>query len=166
MRPTAPKDGALPPLAEGQTLSLKELEPKQHFTQPPPRFTEASLVRELEEKGIGRPSTYASILSTLQDKDYVVKLGQTPFVPLASGHGGDRSFGGELPQGSWKWTSRPVWRRSLDRVEEGREDWRQLLKDFYGPFFPGPGGRPRLRCARSRARGCPPISNAPSAASP
>src|SRR5437588_751703 len=63
----------LPPLAEGQKLELVQLIPEQHFTQPPPRFTEASLVKELEEKGIGRPSTYAAILSTIQDKEYVEK---------------------------------------------------------------------------------------------
>src|SRR5439155_1212276 len=63
----------LPPLESGQTLELIDLIPEQHFTQPPPRFTEASLVKELEEKGIGRPSTYAAILSTIQDKEYVEK---------------------------------------------------------------------------------------------
>src|SRR5277367_6472784 len=65
--------GALPPLAEGDLLSLRQLLPEQHFTQPPPRFTEASLVKELEEQGIGRPSTYAAILSVIQDKQYVEK---------------------------------------------------------------------------------------------
>src|SRR2546428_6085794 len=64
---------ALPPFAEGDRLKLTKLDPKQHFTQPPPRFTEASLVKELEENGIGRPSTYATILSTIQTRDYVEK---------------------------------------------------------------------------------------------
>src|SRR5436309_13663155 len=63
----------LPPLTEGQRLDLVQLLPEQHFTQPPPRFNEASLVKELEEDGIGRPSTYAAILSTIQDKEYVEK---------------------------------------------------------------------------------------------
>src|SRR5438132_12294700 len=63
----------LPPLEAGQALELIDLLAEQHFTQPPPRFTEASLVKELEEKGIGRPSTYAAILSTIQDKEYVEK---------------------------------------------------------------------------------------------
>ena len=62
----------LPPLEKGQELKLLNLDPKQHFTQPPPRFTEAALVKELEEDGIGRPSTYASILATLQNREYAV----------------------------------------------------------------------------------------------
>src|SRR6202040_3377646 len=65
--------GMLPPLAEGDRLELKALRPEQKFTQPPPRFTEATLVRELEENGIGRPSTYASIIGVLQDREYVNK---------------------------------------------------------------------------------------------
>ena len=64
----------LPPLAEGDRLELKALRPEQKFTQPPPRFTEATLVKELEENGIGRPSTYASIIGVLQDRDYVNKI--------------------------------------------------------------------------------------------
>src|SRR5439155_13696539 len=64
---------ALPDVKEGETLQLLEIKPEQHFTQPPPRFSEASLVKELEEKGIGRPSTYAAILSTIQDRGYVEK---------------------------------------------------------------------------------------------
>src|SRR5438046_1257043 len=74
----------LPPLEEGQRLELVELIPEQHFTQPPPRFTEASLVKELEEKGIGRPSTYAAILSTIQDKEYVEKK-ENRFYPTDLG---------------------------------------------------------------------------------
>ena len=66
--------GVLPPLAEGDRLELKALRPEQKFTQPPPRFTEATLVKELEENGIGRPSTYASIIGVLQDRDYVNKI--------------------------------------------------------------------------------------------
>ena len=65
--------GVLPPLAEGDRLELKALRPEQKFTQPPPRFSEATLVKELEENGIGRPSTYASIIGVLQDRDYVNK---------------------------------------------------------------------------------------------
>ena len=76
--PTAPEDveaevSGMPPLEVGQRLGLVRLEPKQHFTQPPPRYTEASLVKELEEKGIGRPSTYAQILTTIQKREYVQK---------------------------------------------------------------------------------------------
>jgi len=90
-RPAAPGDaeddgtpGVLPPLQEGQRLELKALRPDQRFTQPPPRYTEATLVKELEENGIGRPSTYASILGTIQDRDYVEKL-QGKFRPTSLG---------------------------------------------------------------------------------
>ena len=73
-------EGMLPPLEEAQELDLMDLIPEQHFTQPPPRFTEASLVKALEEYGIGRPSTYASIISILQDREYV-KLIKKRFHP-------------------------------------------------------------------------------------
>src|SRR5207249_577088 len=66
-------EGQLPPLAEGDVLRLLELVPEQHFTQPPPRFTQATLIKELEENGIGRPSTYASIVGTILNKEYVVE---------------------------------------------------------------------------------------------
>ncbi|PYT11027.1 MAG: type I DNA topoisomerase [Acidobacteria bacterium] len=86
--PDAPEEDetarALPPLTEGERLKLQKLDPKQHFTQPPPRFTEASLVKELEENGIGRPSTYATILATLQTRDYVEK-NEGKFVPTELG---------------------------------------------------------------------------------
>src|SRR5437016_7738509 len=74
----------LPPLEAGQTLTLRELKPKQNFTEPPPRYNEASLVKELEERGIGRPSTYSAILSTIQERQYVQKLGGK-FVPTEIG---------------------------------------------------------------------------------
>src|SRR5205085_3027678 len=70
----APQTGVLPVLTEGQQLELRELKPEQKFTQPPPRFNEGSLVKALEENGIGRPSTYASIISVLQARDYVNKV--------------------------------------------------------------------------------------------
>ncbi|MFQ5742953.1 MAG: type I DNA topoisomerase, partial [Acidobacteriota bacterium] len=81
---SAEKEGELPPLREGQTLDCPELTPKQHFTQPPPRFSEASLVRELERNGIGRPSTYAEILSKLRNRDYV-KVEERRFLPTELG---------------------------------------------------------------------------------
>lgn len=77
----------MPPLKAGQTLTLDKLEKEQKFTQPPARYSEASLVRELEELGIGRPSTYAAIISTLQDRDYV-HLAERHFVPTGPGPGG------------------------------------------------------------------------------
>ena len=84
---------ALPPLTEGERLKLQKLDPKQHFTQPPPRFTEASLVKEMEENGIGRPSTYATILATLQTRDYVEKVEVRPDGARSDG---DRSPGPAL----------------------------------------------------------------------
>src|SRR5438045_9455132 len=76
--------GVLPPLAEGDRLELRTLRPEQKFTQPPPRFTEATLVKELEENGIGRPSTYASIIGVLQDREYASKT-EGKFKPTALG---------------------------------------------------------------------------------
>ena len=122
----------LPPLQEGQVLTLKKLDPRQHFTQPPPRFTEASLVKELEENGIGRPSTYATILSTLQNREYVEKL-EGKFVPSELGltvtdllvaHFGDIVDVG--------YTARME--EELDEIEEGRLDYVDALKGFNKQF--------------------------------
>lgn len=122
----------LPLLKEGEKLDLKKLEPHQHFTQPPPRFTEASLVKELEEKGIGRPSTYASILSTIQDKEYATKI-EKRFHPTDLGKIVNdllvKSFPTILDVG---FTAQME--NELDEVEEGRLKWVKALNDFYGPF--------------------------------
>ena len=85
----------LPPLEVGQKLTLKELKPEQHFTEPPPRFNEASLVKELEERGIGRPSTYSTILSTIQERQYVTE-DRRQVHPDRNWAGRDRSAGQEL----------------------------------------------------------------------
>ncbi len=79
----------LPPVAEGEELSFKAIRPEQHFTEPPPRYNEATLVKKLEADGVGRPSTYASILSTIQEREYVKKEGGQVQAHRA-GHGGDR----------------------------------------------------------------------------
>jgi DNA topoisomerase-1 len=122
----------LPPLEVGMQLLLKKLDPKQHFTQPPPRFTEASLVKELEENGIGRPSTYATILATLQNREYVEKT-EGKFVPSELGltvtdllvsH-----FGGIVDVG---YTAKME--EELDEIEEGRLDYVAALKDFNKQF--------------------------------
>src|SRR5690606_2884560 len=76
---------ALPVLAEGETLQLRDLLPEQHFTQPPPRFSQATLIKELEEKGIGRPSTYAAIISTILAKEYVAEDKQRRLRPTGLG---------------------------------------------------------------------------------
>jgi DNA topoisomerase-1 len=122
----------LPPLTEGVELLLKELIPKQHFTQPPPRFTEATLVRELEENGIGRPSTYASIISTLRDKEYVQsRRGQ--FSPTELGFLVNDLLVDNFPRIiDIEFTA--GMENDLDEIEEGKTDWTEILKRFYTPF--------------------------------
>ena len=126
------EDRRLPPLKEGQALDLKTLLPRQHFTQPPPRFTEATLVKELEENGIGRPSTYASILSTIQDRDYVEK-DKGRFFPTELGFLVNelmvQSFGDIVDVG---YTARME--GELDEIEEGRLNWIDALREFQGKF--------------------------------
>jgi DNA topoisomerase-1 len=124
--------GSLPDIHEGETLRLLSCLPEQHFTQPPPRFSEATLVRELEEKGIGRPSTYATILSTVQDRGYVEKkegrLGPTELGVVVNG-----LLVKSFPEiVSTDFTAQME--EQLDEVEEGAVDWVKLLRDFYGPF--------------------------------
>lgn len=122
----------LPELAEGEKLKLHKLAPNQHFTQPPPRFTEASLVKELEEQGIGRPSTYASIMSTIQDKDYVEKK-EKKFHPTQLGEVVNELLVKNFPEIlDVKFTAQME--EELDDVEEGKLKWDAALKDFYGPF--------------------------------
>jgi len=122
----------LPALEAGQKLVLKALKPEQHFTEPPPRYNEASLVKELEERGIGRPSTYSAILSTIQERQYVQKLGGK-FSPTEIGlvvtdllvenfrDIFDIEYTAKLEQ-------------QLDEVEEGKEKWTDALGDFYKRF--------------------------------
>ena len=125
----------LPSLDGVKTLELDKLDPEQHFTQPPPRFNEASLVKELEERGIGRPSTYASIINTIQDREYVVKHGGSRgrFYPTEIGvvvcdllvknfpYIFDTAYTAKLES-------------ELDDIEEGSEKWTDLLNGFYGYF--------------------------------
>ncbi len=122
----------LPPLEAGQKLTLVALLPEQHFTQPPPRFTEASLVKELEEKGIGRPSTYAAILSTIQDKEYVEKK-EGRFFPTDLGKIVTELLLSAFPVVmDVQFTAKME--GELDEVEEGKADWVKVLRDFYTPF--------------------------------
>ena len=130
----AKADGSkqLPPLSEGEILKLLELKPEQHFTQPPPRFTEASLVKELEEKGIGRPSTYASILSVLQDREYVNKT-EKKFVPTELGFlVTDLLMGSFADIMATEYTARME--ELLDEIEEGRANYLTTIDDFYKKF--------------------------------
>jgi DNA topoisomerase-1 len=122
----------LPPVREGEQLHLRTVTPEQHFTQPPPRYTEASLVKKLEELGIGRPSTYASILSVLQDRNYV-RLENRRFIPEDRGrvvtaflaaffrHYVEYDFTAELET-------------LLDDISAGRANWKQVLGDFWRDF--------------------------------
>lgn len=126
------KQQSLPPLAEGDRLSLLEIIPKQHFTQPPPRFSEASLVKELEENGIGRPSTYATILSTIRDKGYV-ELIKGYFHPSELGFIVNDLLVANFPEiFDVEFTARME--DNLDRVETAEMDALSVLNSFYGPF--------------------------------
>ncbi|HTS58350.1 MAG TPA: type I DNA topoisomerase [Terriglobales bacterium] len=122
----------LPPLEAGQKLTLRELKAEQHFTEPPPRYNEASLVKELEERGIGRPSTYATILSTIQERQYVQKLGGK-FVPTEIGLVvTDLLVDNFRDIFDVQYTARLE--EELDEIEEGKEKWTDALAEFYKKF--------------------------------
>jgi DNA topoisomerase-1 len=122
----------LPGLKEGETLRLLSLQPKQHFTQPPPRYTEATLVKALEEKGIGRPSTYAAILSTIQDRKYVQRI-EGRFSPTELGMIVNdylvEKFAELL---DFNFTAKME--NELDSIEEGKMKWVKVISDFFKPF--------------------------------
>ena len=122
----------LPPLEPGQKLTLRELKPEQHFTEPPPRYNEASLVKELEERGIGRPSTYSAILSTIQERQYVQKLGGK-FSPTEIGLVvTDLLVENFRDIFDVEYTARLE--EELDEIEEGKETWTDALAGFYKRF--------------------------------
>ena len=122
----------LPPLEAGQKLTLKELKPEQHFTEPPPRYNEASLVKELEERGIGRPSTYATILSTIQERQYATKIGGK-FTPTEIGLVvTDLLVENFKDIFDFQYTARLE--EELDEIEEGKETWTDTLAEFYKKF--------------------------------
>src|SRR6184192_2420819 len=123
----------LPLLGKSETLTLNKIDPEQHFTEPPPRFTEATLVKALEEKGIGRPSTYAAIMTTIQDREYVEKK-ESRFHPTALG----KTVNDVLIQGGFDdlfnetYTARME--EELDEIEEGKLKWTDALSEFYDKF--------------------------------
>jgi DNA topoisomerase I len=122
----------IPPLAVGDRVEVRQITPNQHFTEPPPRFSEASLVKELERLGIGRPSTYAQIISTLTAREYV-RLEQRRFLPTELGETVERIMVESFPSiFNVEFTSEME--TELDKIEEGELGWQQVLQDFYGPF--------------------------------
>jgi DNA topoisomerase I len=122
----------LPELSEGEPLDCRKLEPKQHFTEPPPRYTEAALVKALEDNGIGRPSTYSTIVETIQARGYVTQQ-ERRFVPTPIGTAVNDLLVEHFPKiVNLDFTARME--GDLDRIAEGHEDWIALLRRFYGPF--------------------------------
>jgi len=130
-----PGDGdekMLPPLREGEQITLNKIRPEQHFTEPPPRYSEASLVKSLEEHGIGRPSTYASIISTLQDREYV-EMDKKRFIPTDVGRVVNKFLTNYFTQYvDYDFTARLE--DELDAVSRGEEEWIPLLEKFWQPF--------------------------------
>ncbi|HEY3490978.1 MAG TPA: type I DNA topoisomerase [Candidatus Deferrimicrobiaceae bacterium] len=125
-------DTLLPALTEGEKLALAELLPAQHFTQPPPRFSESSLIKELEEQGIGRPSTYASIVKTIKDRHYA-KLEEGRFRPTELGNVVTDLLEASFPR-VMEVAFTAQMEEELDQVEDGEREFRQTLDDFYQPF--------------------------------
>ncbi|MEP6901579.1 MAG: type I DNA topoisomerase, partial [Actinomycetota bacterium] len=138
-RDEAPKEGEdedaelnLPKVEKGEQLKLNSLTPEQHFTEPPPRFTEATLVKALEEQGIGRPSTYAAIMTTIQDREYVERL-DGRFHPTGLGTTvNDVLVAGFGDIFNPTYTARME--EQLDEIEEGKINWRDALREFYDKF--------------------------------
>ena len=126
------KEGTLPPLVEGQGLTLEAYTPLQHFTQPPARYTDATLIRAMEQNGIGRPSTYAAIIATIQDREYVIKtdkkLSPTKLGEVVNGLMMDR-FPNII---SVEFTA--DMEKQLDQVEAGQRRWKSVLEEFYTGF--------------------------------
>ncbi|MDA1081465.1 MAG: type I DNA topoisomerase [Gemmatimonadetes bacterium] len=123
---------ALPAIEPGEHAPVVAVTPAQHFTQPPPRFSEASLVKELERLGIGRPSTYASIISTLTDRHYA-ELEQRRFFPTAMGESVEKVMVKQFPN-EFNVGFTAGMEAELDKVEEGKLGWQSVLKEFWGPF--------------------------------
>lgn len=130
--PAAETITSLPELSKGEEVKLKQLDPKQHFTQPPPRFSEASLVKTLEDLGIGRPSTYATTVATIIDRKYVERV-QKNLVPTKLGKAVNallvEHFGNIVDV---RFTANME--QQLDEIEDDKVDWHGMLKDFYKPF--------------------------------
>ncbi|HIP80849.1 MAG TPA: DNA topoisomerase I subunit omega, partial [Leucothrix mucor] len=122
----------LPDLKQGEALNLVELDPQQHFTKPPPRYTEASLVKELEKRGIGRPSTYASIISTIQDRGYV-KVDSRRFFAEKMGEIVTKRLVGSFEE-LMNFDFTAEMEKELDEIADGKLQWKDVLDDFYKNF--------------------------------
>jgi len=123
----------IPPLERGDLVEAREIVPSQHFTEPPPRFSEASLVKELERLGIGRPSTYSAIISTLAAREYV-RLETRRFFPTPLGETVEQVMVSKFPD-IFNVGFTAEMEEELDKVEEGELGWQRVLQDFYGPFI-------------------------------
>ncbi|HYF49413.1 MAG TPA: type I DNA topoisomerase [Planctomycetota bacterium] len=137
-KPAKKKTGSqlLPPMKVGDKPELQSITPEEHFTQPPPRYTEASLIKKLEREGIGRPSTYASIISTIQERGYVQKLGtggRGSLMATPLGRVVTERLEGHFPTIMELGFTRDM-ELELDKIEETHLDWKQVIKEFYGPF--------------------------------
>lgn len=126
------QDSALPRLESGESLTLAGLTPRQHFTEPPPRYTEGTLVKELEDNGIGRPSTYATIVSTILARDYVER-DRGKLRPTELGATVSRLLVNVFPE-VFNVDFTAMMETELDRVETGEFEWSRVVQDFYGPF--------------------------------
>ncbi|MBW1815908.1 MAG: type I DNA topoisomerase [Deltaproteobacteria bacterium] len=126
------EDAQLPPLEKGQRLDLVKLEPAQHFTQPPPRYSEATLIKALEENGIGRPSTYAAILSNISNREYVV-LEKKRFKPTELGFLVTDLLVGSFPD-VMNTAFTAQMESNLDKIERGQVAWTRVMGDFYNAF--------------------------------
>jgi DNA topoisomerase I len=126
-------DGVLPDLQKGDALKLLSMDPRQHFTQPPPRFTQASLIKELDENGIGRPSTYAAIISNILDREYVSQNESRQLVPTDLGFLVTDLLVESFPDIlNVEFTA--GMEDELDKIEDGKEKWTKTMKRFYTPF--------------------------------
>jgi len=156
-------DRILPAMSEGQTLELVELTPEQHFTEPPPRYSEASLVKALEEFGIGRPSTYASIISTLQNREYV-EMDKRRFIPTDIGRIVNRFLTDHFNRYvDFDFTARLE--DELDAIARGEKEWVPLMERFWQPFVDTVKDKEvsvtRAEAAQSREIGIDPKSGKP-----
>ncbi|HOX31432.1 MAG TPA: type I DNA topoisomerase [Spirochaetales bacterium] len=141
-------EGLLPEVAVGDVLTLEALRPSRHFTSPPPRYTEASLVKELEKRGIGRPSTYASIISTIQDRGYVRLEKRRLYAEKMGGIVTDRLLENFDDLMDYGFTA--AMEEELDEVAEAKRGWTELLDEFYGGF------KARLEAAEADSGGMRP----------